>query len=132
MRASQNWATLVPELSVSNLEVSLTFYCELIGWSVRFTRPGFAYLELGSAELMLDAGEDWATGVRDYPSGRGINLQIEVADVAAIHRRLMRAGITLFRPMVDSAYVQDDLVHRQREFLVQDPDGYLLRFCQPL
>ncbi|TFU06613.1 VOC family protein [Polymorphobacter arshaanensis] len=133
MRNSQRWATLVPELTVSNLETSLAFYCNLIGCSVRFTRLNFAYLELGAAELMLDAtSEDWATAERRYPSGRGINLQIEVADVTAIRDRLVAAQVALFRPLEDCAYVQATAIHRQRQFLVQDPDGYLLRFCQPL
>ena len=47
---------LVPELAVSNWRASRAFYCDLIGFAVRYERPedGFSFLELGGAELMID------------------------------------------------------------------------------
>jgi hypothetical protein len=39
---------LVPELDVSDLDLSLTFYTELLGFEVLYVRPEekFAYLDL--------------------------------------------------------------------------------------
>lgn len=131
-----NWAALVPELLVSELDRALAFYRDLCGFRVRYGRPedGFAYLDLGGAQIMLEElGEDaWLTGRLDPPFGRGLNLQIEVADVASLAGKLEAAGLPLFRPLTTEWYRQDDVEHGQSQFLVQDPDGYLLRFVQPL
>jgi hypothetical protein len=45
---------------------------------------------------------------------------------------LATAGLPLFRPPATSWYRDGGIEHGQTEFLVQDPDGYLLRFMQPL
>ena len=130
-------AALVPELSVVCVSASLAFYCDLIGFSVRYSREdeGFAYLELGQAELMLDqsgVGRDWVTAPLDYPRGRGINFQIEVASLAPILDRLALAGVKLFEPVEEKTYRITQASVTQSQFCVQDPDGYLLRLFERL
>lgn len=133
---SERWAALVPELLVTDLPRSLAFWCDLCGFRRRYARPedGFAYLERGAAEIMLEelSNAAWQTGPMTPPFGRGINLQIEVADVTELARSLAAAGIALFAPVTTEWYRQDSGEHGQSQFLVQDPDGYLLRFVQPL
>ncbi len=131
------WAALVPELTVTDLERSLAFYTELLGFEVAFARPEerFAYLQLGEAQLMLDEyadGRGWQTGVLEPPLGRGINLQIEVERLDALLERLEAAAYPLFVPPEENWYRQNSEMHGNREFLVQDPDGYLLRFSEYL
>ncbi len=131
------WAALVPELSVFDLAKSLAFYTELLGFKVLFARPEtrFAYLELGDAQLMLDQvaeGQGWKTGRLEVPLGRGVNFQIEVEGLDPILSRLAAAPYPLFVPPEENLYRQGELLHSSREFLVQDPDGYLLRFSEYL
>ncbi|WP_297110068.1 VOC family protein [uncultured Devosia sp.] len=128
-------AALVPELSVSDIVASRRFYCDVLGFAVLYERPeeGFAYLALDQAELMLDQigeGRDWITGPLVPPLGRGANFQIEVAAIDPICARLQAAGIELFQPVETSTYrtAMDQVT--QRQFCVQDPDGYLLRLCE--
>lgn len=64
------------------------------------------------------------------PFGRGLNIQIEVRDVRAIHDRLVAADHPLFRPLRTSWYREGTHENGQDEFLVQDPDGYLIRFME--
>ncbi len=132
------WAALVPELTVLDLEKSLAFYTDLLGFGVLFSRPEarFAYLGLGDAQLMLDQyseGQGWGeTGRLEPPLGRGINFQIEVEMLEPILTRLAGANHPLFVPPEENWYRQDSELHGNREFLVQDPDGYLLRFSEYL
>jgi catechol 2,3-dioxygenase-like lactoylglutathione lyase family enzyme len=128
------WRRLVPELDVSDLEASLRFYTDLLGFSVLFRRAGFAYLELEGVQFMLQAAaqDDWLTATLQYPFGRGVNFQIELDDIAPLQARLAQAAYPLYREARDAWYETGDIVSGQREFLVQDPDGYLLRFCQAL
>ncbi len=46
--------------------------------------------------------------------------------------RLDEAGVALFRPVCERWYRGGDAEFGQMEFLVQDPDGYLLRFTQDI
>ena len=127
------WAKLAPELIVADLSASLRFWCGLIGFSIAYARPeeGFAYLDLGGAQVMLEqrdeAGRQWVTAPLAAPLGRGINLQVEVPSVAPILERLAGAGWPLFMALEDKWYKAGPVERGQRQFLVQDPDGYLLR-----
>jgi catechol 2,3-dioxygenase-like lactoylglutathione lyase family enzyme len=126
------WAWLIPELSCTDLRNSVDFYCSILGFSIRFSRDGFAFLERGKLQLMLEQiGDGWVTGDLAYPLGRGVNFSMEVDDVDALFSSLP-SDVALFRPMAENWYRENDTEHGQREFLVQDPDGYLLRFTQSL
>ncbi|KQQ31152.1 hypothetical protein ASF53_00040 [Methylobacterium sp. Leaf123] len=132
----EKWAALVPDLVCEYIETSQRLYCDIIGFSVRFVRPEdkFAYLDLGGAQLMLEQlhAECWITAPLDRPFGRGMNLQIEVPEVAPIHARLRAAGLPVFEEPKEAWYRAEDIEHGQIEMLVQDPDGYLLRFVEVL
>lgn len=130
------WAALVPELTCTNLSDSKRFYCDLLGFSVLYERPedDFAYLGLGPAQIMLEQEQagGWTVGPLDRPFGRGLNLQIEVETLGPICDRLRSASIALYREPKEVWYRQDDVDHGQIEMLVQDPDGFLLRFVEVL
>ena len=133
------WALLVPELYVRDLAVSRGFYVDVLAFDIKFERPeeNFIYLEMGQAQIMLDQMSDnpdhmWRTAEFTPPLGRGVNFQIEVADVAGLCERVTKAGHDLFRPLGEAWYRQGDHENGQAQFLVQDPDGYLLRFMQHL
>ena len=128
------WNKLVPELDVSDFAASVRFYTEVLGFEVLFTRENFAYLELEAIQFMLQAtsNDGWLTGTLEPPYGRGINFQIELEDIAPLHKRLKEIDYPLFRDIKDVYYETPDTDSGQREFLIQDPDGYLLRFCQAL
>jgi catechol 2,3-dioxygenase-like lactoylglutathione lyase family enzyme len=129
----QFWAAMVPELVCANLVESLAFYTDFLGFQVRFSREGFVYLERGPLQIMLEqAGQHWSVGPLNYPYGRGINLQMEVPDASALSEQLVSAGVSLFRPLQEVWYRAGHVENGVREFLVQDRDGYLLRFLTSL
>ncbi len=130
---------LVPELGVSDWETSRAFYCDLIGFEVAYERPeeGFSYLTLGEAQLMIDQIGIGRTFEIDEaplerPFGRGLNLQIRVASVDDILTRLAAAGVALPLPLEEKWYRRDDHEVGNRQFVVADPDGYLLRLFEDL
>lgn len=132
--------SLVPELLVRDLNQSLRFYRDIVKFEVNFERPEdrFAYLSFYGSELMIEeaTGEEcespWIIQPLDYPRGRGLNLSILCPDADALALQLEIAGITLRKLVEEHWYRDNDLLHGQRNFLVQDPDGYLLRFAQTL
>ena len=129
------FATLVPELTVLDLAASLRFWCAVLGFEIAYQRPedGFVYLERGSAQVMLELSHGtWETGTLARPLGRGINLMIYVKSLDPLLDALAAANWALFKSPEESGYRVGEQEVRQREFLVQDPDGYLLRFAQAL
>ena len=131
-------APLVPELDVTDLAVSLDFYVGAVGFGLAYDRPEerFAYLDLSGAHLMLQEaagpGRRFRHGELIRPFGRGVNLQIRVADVDLVYERVRAAGYQVLVPLEDRAYpVQSEPV-LQRQFVVADPDGYLVRLCTVL
>ena len=128
---------LTPELSVIGLGRSLAFYCDVLGFSRRYARPdeGFACIEMDGAVLMLDqlaVGRDWITAPLQAPLGRGMNIQIQLDDLTPLLGRLAGAAVPLFQPLERKSYQAGERTVTQLQFCVQDPDGYLLRFCQPV
>lgn len=128
---------LVPELYVKDIKRSLDFYLELLDFVILYQREeeNFAYLKRENAELMLDQiGEsrDWITGDLVHPFGIGINLQMEVSDVDVLYQNIRTRKIEPFLKMEEKWYRKEDHYVGNRQFMVQDPDGYLLRFYQDL
>lgn len=92
---------------------------------------GFAYLALGQVQIMIEQTNGfWSTGELKKPYGRGINFQILVADVERLYERVIGHGIVIFADLETSWYRIGERERGQREFLIQDPDGYLLRFSE--
>jgi catechol 2,3-dioxygenase-like lactoylglutathione lyase family enzyme len=125
---------MVPELSVSNINMSKKFYIDILGFIVEYEREEdkFAFISLDGIQFMLDEGANgsWSTGTTEFPFGRGINFQIFVKDIEKIILRLRDHNIKIFKELFVSEY-RINLERRVfKEILVQDPDGYLLRFSE--
>ncbi|MEK1907633.1 MAG: VOC family protein, partial [Pseudomonas sp.] len=127
---------LTPELNVRCIKRSLQFYTELLGFSVCFERPedGFATITLGGATLMLEQVEDlspqddpWITGKLAYPFGRGINFQITVTNLDEIYSHLREEKYPIQLPLEQKSYRVGEKFVSVRQFMIMDPDGYLLR-----
>lgn len=131
------WARLIPELLVTNLDQSLRFWRDFCGFEVAYERfeEGFAYLDLDGAHVMLDErghGRNWVTGPLEPPFGRGINFQVGVPSLQPILAALSGAGWPLFMAPERKWYRVGDEEKGVHQFLVQDPDGYLIRFSASL
>ena len=136
---------LVPEIDVIDLATSLRFYVEVLGFAIVFERPAerFAYLERDGVEAMVQEaagpGRRFRTAPLERPCGRGVNFQLPVVDVDAVHRRAVEAGSEIVVPMEERWYRVDVLKRSgrwttmgpseagNRQFVLADPDGYLWR-----
>lgn len=130
---------LVPEFAVTDWTISRRFYCDILGFIVDYerTEEGFSYLRLGDAELMIDqigTGRTFDDGhlPNAYPFGKGLNVQIRVADLAPMLAALTDAKHPLYLPLEEKWYRKADHAVGNRQFVVADPDGYLLRFYEDL
>lgn len=126
----------IPELSVTNLENSLRFY-KTIGFKIEYKRPEnkFAFISLKEIQFMLQElsnNNKWEVSPLTYPFGNGINFQLEVDNVNKIYKNLKENNYKITFEIEENWYRQDNKLLGNKEFLVQDPDGYLLRFSEDL
>ena len=122
--------SLIPELSVTNMEKSKEFYLNL-GFKIMYERKEdkFCFLYLEDNQIMIEEiNNNWNVGKMKYPFGNGINISMTVSDIDSFYESIISKRIVLFRKIKTSKYRVDDIIYEDKEFLLQDPDGYLLRF----
>ena len=108
------------------------FYLNILGFKLEYEREAdrFIFLSFEETQLMFEEMHEngWNVAEMSYPFGRGINFSIEVEDVDMIYHKLILNEYPLYRSMILNKYEVNGEYITQKEFLVQDPDGYLLRF----
>lgn len=130
--------TIIPELKVTDFNKSLKFYTDICGFSILYSRPEneFAMLGLKGSRLMIESLSDksraWKVGSLEIPFGRGMHFQIQVDNVQNLYEKFIKINYPLFLDMEDKWYRVDEKEVGNRQFLIQDPDGYLLRFYENL
>ena len=130
-------AKLVPELLVTDINASLRFWRDLCGFAVVYHRleEGFAYLDREGVQVMLEErgrGRNWITAALEAPLGRGINFQVSVKTLAPILEALESVDWPLYQAPEQKWYRAGEVEVGAHQFLVQDPDGYLVRFSAGL
>jgi len=127
------FSKITPNLLVSNVERSLSFYVDVLGFEPGMHVPDqspfvFAAVTSGPVEIFFN---DAATAVKEYPAfaGKPIGatgtLYIEVegtGTIDAFHDRI-KPKATITMPIVTQFY-------GMREFAILDPDGYVITFGQ--
>jgi catechol 2,3-dioxygenase-like lactoylglutathione lyase family enzyme len=124
---------LIPELSVSDIKKSLDFYLNILLFKLEYEREEdkFALLSHQDSQIMIEEiNGNWETGDLNYPYGRGINLQIATNSIDELYQNIKRNKYPINIEIQDNWYRADNKLVGQKEFLVLDPDGYLLRFAQ--
>ena len=122
--------SLIPELSVSNIEKSKSFYISL-GFKIMYERKEdkFCFLQYEENQIMIEeVNNNWNTGKLEYPYGRGINISMMINDIEVFYNNIQKLDMDIFRKLDVHQYKVDNKIFFDKEFIIQDPDGYLLRF----
>ena len=80
----------------------------------------------------IQKNDKWELAPLYYPFGNGINFQLDVSDVMTIYNNFKENNYKITFDLEENWYRQDNKLLGNKEFLIQDPDGYLLRFFQDL
>jgi len=122
---------MIPELSVFDIERTKKFYREL-GFKIEYerTEDKFVFMSFQDSQFMFEQihDEGWNIGELVYPLGRGINFSIAVDDIEELYKLVNYLNIELYRELTRNIYQVNGIEEMQIEFLIQDPNGYLLRF----
>jgi uncharacterized glyoxalase superfamily protein PhnB len=124
-RPSFEASALAASLTVQDLEHSVAWYTDVVGFSIdrKHERAGKLMaisLRAGTVRLLL--GQDDGAKGTNRTKGEGISLQLTNSqDLDAIARRIEAAGTALDTPPTDTPF-------GARVFRVRDPDGFKLVF----
>ena len=123
--------SLIPELSVFDIVQTKNFYEEL-GFKIEYERPEvkFVFMSFQDSQFMFEQihDEGWNTGELIYPLGRGINFSIAVDNIENLYTLVKSKRLEIYKKLTKSVYLVNGIEEIQMEFLIQDPNGYLLRF----
>lgn len=122
--------SLTPNLIVSNVEQSIAFYRDTLGFDVETTVPDvtpyvFAILAIGGVRIFLNAPE---AAVTEYPVlgsrplGGTFTLFVEAAGIRELYARL--------QPLVNVVMPIEVKWYGQTEFAFEDPDGYVITIAE--
>jgi len=122
---------MIPELSVFDIEQTKRFYNDL-GFKIEYERleEKFVFMSFQDSQFMFEQIHDngWNIGELIYPLGRGINFSIAVDDIEGLYKLVKTLNLEIYRELNRSIYQVNGTEETQTEFLIQDPNGYLLRF----
>jgi catechol 2,3-dioxygenase-like lactoylglutathione lyase family enzyme len=128
------WAKMVAELHVVDLDTSLRFWRDILGFGIAYQRPEerFVYLEHpeGQQVMLCQRNGRFETGPLDHPLGQGVMFQIYLDEMNPVLDRLHRKGWPLYLEPREVWRQVGDAEYGQQEAFVQDPDGYLVMIAQ--
>ncbi len=115
------------ELFVRDMEASIAFYCDILGFEVQRHEVDYASLRCGTvilglgpaAKLPVSAGYFTQHKLQTGP-GVGVEIVLEVDDVHAWYTQVHATGYPMIEPLLVRPWGLTD-------FRVADPDGYYLR-----
>ena len=121
---------LTPNLIVSDVEASLRFYEDVLGFDRSMTVPkqspfAFASVTNGPVKIFFTARSTATkeeTQMSDLALGGGNIMFIEVVGVDTLHERIA--------PLVKVVMSLRTQWFGMREFAIQDPDGYVITFAE--
>ena len=121
---------VTPNLVVSNVERSIAFYRDILGFTVTATVPDqapyvFAAVSSGGVEVFLNAIEPAVAeypAFKDRPLGGTLTLFMEVVRIDEAHAAL-KDKVTIVMPLEKKWY-------GVTEFAFQDQDGYVITFAE--
>ena len=122
---------LTPNLVVRNVEASLNFYRNVLGFQPGFTVPDAPPYVFGSVtsdgvEIFFN---DQKAVAEDYPAlgakpiGGSLTLFIEVEEFEDLFQRVQQHGAKITMPMKDQFY-------GMREFAFEDPEGWVVTIAE--
>lgn len=120
----------VPELTVRDVDASLSFYVGALGFELVRREAGllaldpspFAVVAFEASAVLLERGSTEGEGAQ---RGGGLELRFLVSDLDALYERVLGGPVTVLREIGDRSY-------GLRDFTLSDVDGFRLRFARRL
>jgi catechol 2,3-dioxygenase-like lactoylglutathione lyase family enzyme len=121
---------VTPNLLVADVDRSIAFYRDVLGFEVTITVPDaapfvFAAVQSGDVEIFLNEATQAIAeypAFADRPLGGTLTLFIEVTEIARVYEEL--------RDRVPVVFPLERKWYGVTEFAFTDPDGYILTYAE--
>ncbi|WP_410220578.1 VOC family protein [Pedobacter sp.] len=112
-----------PQLLVSNLEQSINFYTNKLGFNLAFSYENF-YAAVGKDHfsIHLKSGKPLLKERMQKRDNQDIDLIFSVDKIEDLYLRALAESIEIVQPLRNMPYA--------KEFYIADPDGYILAFIE--
>ena len=118
--------SVTPQLRTTDLEASIRFYTETLGFQLAFRfRDFYAGICAGSYAFHLKLVDDSDPSIPFVRDGEHVHLYVEVDDVRAAAEELERKGVRLTRGSRETEY-------RTREISLEDDQGHTIYLFENL
>lgn len=133
-KQTMSFQSLTPNLIVADMDRSLTFYCNVLGFEQAKTvpeRPPYVFVSLtqGGIVIFLNAAQPLKSGapvpLAGQPAAGTNSMYIKLRGIDELAARVEKHGI---KPVI----AMHKEFYGMREFAVLDPDGYLIIFAEPV
>jgi len=116
---------MTPLLFVFDIEVSLRFYCDLLGFKLKQRAPAWAWVERDGVDLMLNTLYDpddqpQKPDLKRVATHEDVTLYFGCPDVDAAYEVFKSKGIDVTPPQVAH--------YGMKQLSLKDPDGFGLVF----
>lgn len=127
-----NFKKITPNLIVADMDKSLKFYRDVLGFSMSQTVPDkppfiFAWMRRGDAEIFLNQHMPPQPGQPDLFAGRPIggtlSMYLPLEGIEELLKTVQGNSVKIAVPLHKEFY-------GMKEFAVFDPDGYLIIFAE--
>jgi catechol 2,3-dioxygenase-like lactoylglutathione lyase family enzyme len=117
---SETLSCMSPQLIVSDMERSLDFYTQKLGFSINFRYEDF-YAGIGCSghSIHLKCGEVSSEERTRKRKNEDIDIVFGITDLEAFYEELQSKEVQITQPLREMPY--------GKEFYFSDPDGYI--FC---
>jgi uncharacterized glyoxalase superfamily protein PhnB len=113
-----------PQFLVDRLDEALTFYEQRLGFACDFVYEDFyASVSRDGAVIHLKCAPKTQADRAHRKSGEHLDAFLAVSGVSQLHEEFTRRGASIIQPLQERPW-------GQRDFYVQDPDGYILCFSE--
>jgi uncharacterized glyoxalase superfamily protein PhnB len=125
VQTSARLKALAPQFLVLDLQRALDFYKEKLGFTVEFIYGDFyASVKRDDIALHLKLSDEPDPSRAFRKQGEHLDVYITTDDIDALFTEYGKRGPNFVHPLHTTAW-------GTREFVVEDPDGYILYFGQP-
>lgn len=116
---SVRMTALSPMLKTEDLEATIAFYTDILGFSIDAEDEAYCALVRGPVQIMFYVDEE---GEEPAPALTG-QIYLEVDNLSELFAELEEDAEVLYGPEEDEDGAQ--------EFAIRDPNGYVLTFSEP-
>ncbi len=117
---------LAPQFLVDDLERSLEYYCECLGFQHDFTYGGFyAAVSRDGFAIHLKCAPKSQEDRNNRKDNEHLDAYVAVDGVSLLFEEFQNNGATVSQPLTERPW-------KMLDFYVEDPDGYILCFSEPV